>query len=61
MGIQLGVGIPAALKGAWVFQERLLPPRVLHFSHHELVWECMELADCQCGGYHVLSNPKSSD
>jgi hypothetical protein len=49
------------LSRAWVFQERLLPPRVLHFSHHELIWECMELADCQCGGYYVPSNPKSSD
>ncbi|ERF72151.1 hypothetical protein EPUS_02942 [Endocarpon pusillum Z07020] len=49
------------LSRAWVFQERLLPSRVLHFSHHELVWECMEFADCQCGGYYVPSNPKSSD
>ncbi|KAI1861377.1 uncharacterized protein JN550_010907 [Neoarthrinium moseri] len=49
------------LSRAWVFQERLLAPRVLHFSHHELVWECMELGDCQCGGYYLPSNPKIRD
>ncbi|KAK3987711.1 heterokaryon incompatibility protein-domain-containing protein [Cladorrhinum sp. PSN332] len=28
---------------AWVLQERLLSPRVLHFDHDQLVWECNEL------------------
>jgi hypothetical protein len=46
---------------AWVFQERLLAPRVVYFSQNELVWECVELGDCQCGGYFVPSNPKSRD
>jgi hypothetical protein len=27
---------------AWVFQERLLSPRVLHFGHNQLAWECCE-------------------
>jgi hypothetical protein len=27
---------------AWVFQERLLAPRVLHFGHNEVAWECCE-------------------
>ena len=36
------------LRRAWVFQERLLSPRVLHFSRHELMWECMEEAACEC-------------
>jgi hypothetical protein len=27
---------------AWVFQERLLSPRVLHFGHNQLLWECRE-------------------
>lgn len=49
------------LSRAWVFQERLLAPRVVHFSQNELVWECAELGDCQCGGYFVTSNPKSRD
>ena len=25
---------------AWTLQERILPPRVLHFSNSQLVWEC---------------------
>jgi hypothetical protein len=49
------------LSRAWVFQERLLAPRVLHFSHNELVWECSELGDCQCRGYYAPSNPKTFD
>lgn len=28
------------LRRAWVFQERRLSPRVLHFSANQLVWEC---------------------
>ncbi|KAG9188639.1 hypothetical protein G6011_07344 [Alternaria panax] len=27
---------------AWVFQERLLAPRVLHFGYNQLAWECCE-------------------
>jgi hypothetical protein len=26
----------------WVFQERLLAPRVLHFCHNQVAWECSE-------------------
>jgi hypothetical protein len=46
------------LTRAWVFQERILAPRVLHFSHHELVWECAECGDCQCGDFDGRSNAK---
>ena len=34
---------------AWVFQERLLSPRVVHFCDREVVWECREHARCECG------------
>ncbi|KAI9148800.1 hypothetical protein HJFPF1_10842 [Paramyrothecium foliicola] len=34
---------------AWVFQERLLSPRLLHFASDELVWECQETTECECG------------
>ncbi|RSM08590.1 hypothetical protein CEP52_004607 [Fusarium oligoseptatum] len=27
---------------AWVFQERLLAPRILHFGKRHLIWECRE-------------------
>jgi hypothetical protein len=37
------------LQRAWVWQERLLSPRVLHFCKDELIWECMEGNSCQCG------------
>jgi len=46
------------LTRAWVFQERLLAPRVVHFSQCELVWECREVGDCQCKGYTAGANPK---
>lgn len=41
------------LSRAWVFQERVLSPRVLHFCLQEMIWECCEHTMCECGG---LSN-----
>ena len=32
---------------AWVVQERLLAPRVLHFGKKQLLWECNELRACE--------------
>ncbi|CAI6099895.1 unnamed protein product [Clonostachys chloroleuca] len=32
---------------AWVFQERILSPRVLHFDEDQLAWECNELSACE--------------
>ncbi|KAF1944137.1 HET-domain-containing protein [Clathrospora elynae] len=29
-------------KRGWVLQERLLAPRVLHFCHNQIAWECSE-------------------
>ena len=34
----------------WVFQERILSPRVLHFSRDEVVLECAYGNTCQCFG-----------
>jgi len=31
----------------WVFQERMLAPRTLHFGSHQLVWECNQLFACE--------------
>ncbi|KAI1200918.1 hypothetical protein F5X97DRAFT_291646, partial [Nemania serpens] len=36
------------LERGWVFQERILSPRVIHFSAQELYWECMEAVACEC-------------
>lgn len=33
---------------SWVFQERLLSPRVLHFGPDEMIWECMGSVMCEC-------------
>ena len=31
---------------AWVAQERILAPRILHFSKNQLFWECNGLVSC---------------
>jgi hypothetical protein len=31
----------------WVYQERLLSPRIIHFGNTQLVWECTELMACE--------------
>ncbi|KAH7077655.1 heterokaryon incompatibility protein-domain-containing protein, partial [Paraphoma chrysanthemicola] len=33
---------------AWTFQERKLSPRVIHFTEHELGWECGKGTWCEC-------------
>jgi len=33
-------GSSPLLRRGWVFQERLLSPRILHFHSEELMWEC---------------------
>ena len=53
------------LRRAWVFQERILSRRVLHFGPQELLWECMVREDCECGGIKEeenwsLNTPKKS-
>ncbi len=35
------------LKRAWVCQERLLSPRVLHFGRSQMFWECQDLDACE--------------
>ncbi|KAF2727892.1 HET-domain-containing protein, partial [Polyplosphaeria fusca] len=36
------------LMRAWAFQEKILAPRVVHFTHSELVWECRVSQNCEC-------------
>ncbi|KAG6363898.1 hypothetical protein INS49_009001 [Diaporthe citri] len=36
------------LPRGWVFQERVLSPRVLHITHDELLWECNHKITCEC-------------
>lgn len=42
------------LNRAWVFQERLLAPRNLHFEASEMIWECNAGLACECTGLSSL-------
>ena len=35
---------------AWVFQERTLASRIVHYTQQEVVWECKECLRCECQG-----------
>jgi len=35
----------------WVFQERMLSTRIVHFMEQELWWECRECFHCECDGF----------
>ena len=35
----------------WVFQERILAPRTLHYSESELAWECRSAIFCECSSF----------
>lgn len=52
------------LARAWVAQERLLAPRVLHFCKKQLVWECQQLVACEthAGGSTAMGqdSPKAA-
>jgi hypothetical protein len=50
------------LKRAWAFQERLLSPRVLHFTRSEMILECREAIQCECGRVDdSLYDPRTTD
>ncbi|KAL8920829.1 MAG: hypothetical protein Q9208_006001 [Pyrenodesmia sp. 3 TL-2023] len=41
------IGSSPLFARAWVLQERLLSPRLLHFAKSQLYWECSELRACE--------------
>jgi hypothetical protein len=45
---------------AWVLQERLLPPRTLHFGLEQMFWECRS-ALCPEGHWYEPINPHAGD
>jgi heterokaryon incompatibility protein (HET) len=47
------------LNRGWVFQERILSPRVLHFSREEVVLECAYGNTCQCYGTWFRGNARA--
>lgn len=48
------------LTRAWVYQERLLSARVVHFGPQELSWECNQIMFCECG-YANFSQGRTSN
>lgn len=46
------------LTRAWVYQERMLSTRVIHFGHYEVFLECKSGIRCECEGigYHDYSS-----
>ena len=44
---------------AWVYQERLLSPRVVRFTKSEVQFECQTSCDCECGRYQSATRPRS--
>lgn len=40
--------LPLMLR-AWAYQERVLSPRIVHFTSEELFWECTTKRACECG------------
>jgi hypothetical protein len=47
------------LKRGWVYQERLLSRRVLHFGQDELFYECLESMKCECTYLDASTNMKN--
>jgi hypothetical protein len=50
-----GEQLPLLTRG-WVYQERLLSPRVLFFGDVDVLWECNEMPVCYCKAwtkYHI--------
>jgi hypothetical protein len=43
------------LKRAWVFQEQILSPRIIHYASGELFFECKTHIACECSGWSVRS------
>ena len=41
------IGNAPLLQRGWVLQERVLTPRNLHFSSHQMFWECREHIACE--------------
>jgi len=42
-------------KRAWTFQENLLARRIVHFTPHEMLWECIEGLKCECMEMDAIS------
>jgi hypothetical protein len=50
-----GVQHNPLLQRAWVYQEQILSPRILHFASGELYFECKSYVCCECMGWEKRS------
>ncbi|KAI0973303.1 heterokaryon incompatibility protein-domain-containing protein [Xylaria arbuscula] len=48
------------LTRAWVYQERMLSTRVIHFGRYELFFECRSTIMCECGGIEFYGMSSSA-
>jgi hypothetical protein len=46
---------------AWVVQERLLSPRILHFGRNQLLWVCQKQVACEAYPDHIPTHLISQD
>jgi hypothetical protein len=53
-------GILPALQRAWIYQERSLSTRVVHFAGTELYWECRVKQFCECGDTWAIRHVSDS-
>lgn len=51
--------LPLLTRG-WVYQERLMSPRILHFGEQEISWECSGETICQCSGLKCVTCSKNT-
>jgi hypothetical protein len=42
------------LNRAWCLQETMLASRIVHFTPFEMIWECLEDINCECGGFENM-------
>lgn len=54
------MGAEPLFKRGWIFQERYLSPRFLHFAPNELIWECRDGMDCECNKSKLLEITESN-
>ena len=47
--LECGLARQPLIRRCWVMQERILAPRVLHFTDEQLIWECNERQSFEAG------------
>ncbi|KAJ4288729.1 hypothetical protein N0V88_007263 [Collariella sp. IMI 366227] len=45
---------------AWVIQERIMAPRILHFSETMIYWECRQANGCEALGRNIFPTSRAS-